>query len=87
MIRVVTGVVVIRTEANKWVSHKGKVRIIRERGTVKRIGILASKPRKGAISLTQPVGSVGRIIRESVDKVLWHVISVGKRALCQKVYS
>ena len=44
MTRVVTNVVVIRTEANRLVSRNGKVRIIRERGTVRRLGILASKP-------------------------------------------
>ena len=36
--------VAIRTEANRLASRKGRVRIIREKGTARRIGILASKP-------------------------------------------
>ena len=52
MTMVVAEAVVIRIKDNRLVSRKGKVRIIRERGTVRQLGILANKPRRRIILLT-----------------------------------
>ncbi len=67
MSKVAAEVVEFRIRINRLVRCKGRVRITRERGIVRRLVVLASKPRKRVTLLTRLAGNVVRTILVSVD--------------------
>ena len=70
---------IVRTEANRLIGHRGRTRITRGRGTVRRTGILANRPQSRTMQLTQPAGSAERITLENVGRGHQHVTSAGKK--------